>query len=144
MNNVTPSKPCQAKLCQERQLLICRSDQVTIAALGVVALVLLIACNVYWSTWLGAGVDIDRAARLEVPFQVDLDRADWPELTLLPGIGPALAQRIVVSRRDEGRFADIEALLRVKGIGPVRLTRVRPFFVNWRRSANQANGIIDE
>ena len=144
MNNSIPPKSCQAEHCQQRQLLICCSDQITIAGLGVVALILLIACNVYWSTWLGTGVDVDRAARLEVQFQVDLDRADWPELTLLPGIGPALAQRIVMSRHNEGRFADIEALLRVKGIGPVRLERVRPFFVNWRRSANQANGIIEE
>ena len=139
MNNSTQSKPCQ-----ERQLLVCRSDQLTIAGLGVVALVLLITSTVCWSTLLGAGVDIDRAARLEVHFQVDLDQADWPELTLLPGIGPALAQRIVVSRRNDGRFTDIDALLRVKGIGPVRLARVRPYFVDWKRRMNQATGAIAE
>ncbi|MBB73210.1 MAG: hypothetical protein CMJ75_01720 [Planctomycetaceae bacterium] len=136
MNNSTQSAP--------RRLLICRNDQVTIAGLGFVALVLLITCTVCWSTLLGVGVDIDRATPLEVNFQVDLDRADWPELTLLPGIGPALAQRIVVSRRNDGRFVDIDALLRVKGIGPVRLARMRPYLVDWKRRANQSTGINEE
>ncbi|MEE3370705.1 MAG: helix-hairpin-helix domain-containing protein [Planctomycetota bacterium] len=136
MNNSTHSEP--------RQLLICRRDQITIAGLGFVALLLLIAYTACWSTLLGMGVDIDRVTRLEVNFQVDLDRADWPELTLLPGIGPALAQRIVVSRRNDGRFVDIDALLRVKGIGPVRLARMRPYLVDWKRRTDQSSGIIEE
>jgi hypothetical protein len=57
---------------------------------------------------------------LAVP--VDLNRATVEELESLPGIGPELARRIV-----EGRpYASVDALLRVRGIGPARLTAVRP------------------
>lgn len=57
---------------------------------------------------------------LAVP--VDLNRASIEELESLPGIGPALARRIV-----EGRpYASVDALLNVPGIGPARLSAVRP------------------
>nr|WP_276600507.1 MULTISPECIES: helix-hairpin-helix domain-containing protein [unclassified Nannocystis] len=53
---------------------------------------------------------------------VDLNYASAPELESLPGIGPELARRIV-----EGRpYATVDDLNRVRGIGPARLTAVRP------------------
>ncbi|WP_434416380.1 ComEA family DNA-binding protein [Nannocystis pusilla] len=53
---------------------------------------------------------------------VDLNQASASELESLPGIGPELARRIV-----EGRpYATVDDLNRVRGIGPARLTAVRP------------------
>jgi comEA protein len=49
---------------------------------------------------------------------IDINRAGAEELTSLPGIGPALAQRIVAYREQHGPFASIEALQQVSGIGP--------------------------
>jgi len=49
---------------------------------------------------------------------VDLDRADSAALERLPRIGPALAARIVADRRNHGDFGSLEALQRVRGIGP--------------------------
>lgn len=49
---------------------------------------------------------------------VDLDRADSAMLERLPRIGPALAARIVADRRINGDFGSLEALQRVRGIGP--------------------------
>lgn len=57
---------------------------------------------------------------------VNLNRATAAELEVLPGIGPALAARIVASRAEAGRFARIEDLQRVSGIGPALLERLRP------------------
>ena len=39
-------------------------------------------------------------------------------LERLPRIGPALAARIVADRRINGEFGSLEALQRVRGIGP--------------------------
>jgi competence ComEA-like helix-hairpin-helix protein len=49
---------------------------------------------------------------------IDINRAGAEELTSLPGIGPALAQRIVAYREEHGPFPSIEALQQVSGIGP--------------------------
>lgn len=56
---------------------------------------------------------------------VDLNRADTTALQSLPGVGPALARRIVEARR-ETPFSSVDDLLRVRGIGPVLLARLKP------------------
>ncbi len=58
---------------------------------------------------------------------VDLNRADAEALTALPGVGEALARRIVMDRASHGPFRSAEDLLRVPGIGWKRLERLRPF-----------------
>jgi competence ComEA-like helix-hairpin-helix protein len=60
------------------------------------------------------------------PARIDINRASWAELTLLPGIGKTLGQRIVQSRRREGPFAGVEDMQRVKGIGPATVAKLRP------------------
>ena len=55
---------------------------------------------------------------------VDVDRASTSELELLPRVGPALAQRIVSDRDEHGPFGSLEALTRVKGIGPKLVMRL--------------------
>jgi len=47
------------------------------------------------------------------------------ELALLPGVGSVLARRIVEERRVRGHFESVEDLLRVRGIGPVKLAAIR-------------------
>ncbi|MEZ4651138.1 MAG: helix-hairpin-helix domain-containing protein [Candidatus Eisenbacteria bacterium] len=54
-----------------------------------------------------------------------LDLATAEDLTSLPGIGPALAARIVAAR-EEAPFRTVEDLRRVKGIGAKTLERLRP------------------
>lgn len=57
---------------------------------------------------------------------VDVNRAGRDELVTLPGIGPALADRILDHRRRQGLFRTPEDLLDVSGIGPATLERLRP------------------
>jgi len=73
----------------------------------------------------GRRVSGDRGPAL-VPSRIDLDRATAPELERLPGIGPALAARILADRAARGPFGTPEALLRVRGVGPRTLERIRP------------------
>ena len=49
---------------------------------------------------------------------VNINSATIDELILLPGIGPALAQRIADYRSEYGPFGSIKELERVSGIGP--------------------------
>ena len=56
---------------------------------------------------------------------VDVNAATADELATLPGIGPALAERIVRWRQTHGRFGSVDALAGVSGIGPATLERLR-------------------
>lgn len=57
---------------------------------------------------------------------VDVDRADSAALEALPGVGPALARRIVADRATHGPFGSMAGLSRVAGIGPGLEGRLRP------------------
>jgi competence ComEA-like helix-hairpin-helix protein len=57
---------------------------------------------------------------------LDPNLASAAELEALPGIGPALARRIVEDRAANGPFRTPDDLLRVRGIGPRLLDRIRP------------------
>ena len=55
-----------------------------------------------------------------------INRADVHTLTLLPGIGPRLAEAISSERQRLGAFAGPDDLERVAGIGPATVQRLRP------------------
>ena len=74
---------------------------------------------------LSAGLPRVLRPQRKPPSLLDLNRAGAEELQTLPGIGPALAQRILDSRAREGPFRRPEDLLRVRGIGPATLKRFR-------------------
>lgn len=56
---------------------------------------------------------------------VDLNAADATELQTLPGIGPALAERVIAWRETHGPFHSVDELAEVSGIGPATLERIR-------------------
>lgn len=51
---------------------------------------------------------------------LDLNAASASDLDALPGIGPVLAQRIVDWRSENGRFASVDQLREVTGIGEAK------------------------
>lgn len=63
--------------------------------------------------------------RLAQTARLNVNTASAAELELLPGIGPALAGRIVEDRQANGAFGSVDDLDRVKGIGPKTLDRIR-------------------
>ena len=56
---------------------------------------------------------------------LNLNTADTETLQALPGIGPALAERIVAYRLEHGPFQTVEDLRQVPGIGTKRWERIR-------------------
>ena len=56
---------------------------------------------------------------------ININTASASELEKLPGIGPALAQRIVEHRDSHGPFASVDALTDVPGIGKAKLEGLR-------------------
>lgn len=56
---------------------------------------------------------------------INLNTATAAELELLPGVGPAVAQRIIDHRAAHGPFKRVEDLDNVKGIGPRTLDKLR-------------------
>jgi competence protein ComEA len=56
---------------------------------------------------------------------LDLNLATVDDLDGLPGIGPVLAQRIVDWRTEHGRFASVDQLQEVSGIGSAKYSTLK-------------------
>lgn len=61
--------------------------------------------------------------------RIDLNSATVEQLTLLPGIGETLAQRIITYRETVGPFRQPEDLLKVKGIGRDCLSEIQNYIM---------------
>jgi competence protein ComEA len=121
-----------------RWTLLRAAEQVTVATCLLVALVAMAAWWFAKGGHRGELIEIDRAEPLDPQFLVDINAADWPELTLLPEVGETLAKRIVASREAHGPFVDHRDLMRVEGIGPRTLEAVSPYLLPMPDAANVA------
>ncbi len=59
--------------------------------------------------------------------RIDINTATKQELISLPGIGEAMAERIIHYREDNGKFTSLNDLVKVKGIGKKKLEQITPF-----------------
>jgi competence protein ComEA len=66
------------------------------------------------------------SARASPEGPVILNTATIDDLERLPGIGPKRAKAILDQRARQGRFRQIEDLMKVKGIGRTTIKRLRP------------------
>ena len=72
--------------------------------------------------------------------QIDVNAADLADLQMLPGIGPALADRIITDRDTRGPFDDAADLARVRGVGDRTVLNLEPYLAF---NATPANGRLD-
>jgi competence ComEA-like helix-hairpin-helix protein len=59
--------------------------------------------------------------------QVNINSASVEQLSLLPRIGPSVAQRIVDFRKENGPFKSVDDLMLVRGIGEKSLAGIRAY-----------------
>ena len=57
---------------------------------------------------------------------ININLASATQLEQLPGVGPATAKAIVAYREKYGAFNTVEDLLKVRGIGPAKLSEILP------------------
>ena len=62
-------------------------------------------------------------------YKVNINQADETVLISIPGIGPALARRIIDYRNTHGPFSGIDDLKKVKGIGPQKFEKMKEFII---------------
>jgi competence protein ComEA len=129
--------PSSPRVARTRALLRA-ADQATVAVLVGCCFLTILLHGCWQATFRQQQIDFDHAPPLRVDFQIDVNAADWPEFTVLPGIGETLARRIVTHRQRNGPFRTVDQLAEVKGIGPKTLRRIRPF-LHVATSSNAAN-----
>ncbi len=58
---------------------------------------------------------------------VSLNTGSEAQLETLPGVGPSTAQKILDYRQEHGGFSSVEEITAVKGIGPKKFEKMKPF-----------------
>lgn len=72
----------------------------------------------------GVGASAPAAAQAQT---INVNRASVDELSQLPGVGPALAQRIIDFREQHGPFTSLDDLDAVSGVGPSLLAKLEAY-----------------
>jgi competence protein ComEA len=88
--------------------------------------VLTIVAGLIFYQWSSSELPVKEGAAF---VRVDVNSADEATLSLLPGVGPAMAGRIIEDRAANGPFREVGDLERVKGIGPKLMERLRSHVV---------------
>ena len=66
------------------------------------------------------------AEAVEQAAKVSLNAGSAMDLQALPGIGEVTAERIIAFRDQNGPFASVDDLIKVKGVGAKTLEKLRP------------------
>lgn len=56
---------------------------------------------------------------------IRLNQATAEQLQALPGVGPALSERIIEYRTENGPFSSVDQLTLVKGVGQAKLAKFK-------------------
>jgi len=107
--------------------LVARAEQVVL-----IVLALAVVAGVAWRAidhWRIGAEPLEVVPPPDGPtYRVNVNAADWVMLALVPGIGEKSAKKIVAARESRGgRFASLDNLREVDGIGEKTLAKLRPY-----------------
>lgn len=86
---------------------------------------------------LGSEAEFSTAAFSGTSSLVNLNTAGQAELETLPGIGPALASRIIQYRVENGQFSEIEDVMKVSGIAEGKFEQIKYLItVDWLENSH--------
>ena len=70
-----------------------------------------------------------KSNKLSSPTQgtVNLNTASIVELQKIPGVGPAMAEKLLQFRNENGGFKSVDDLLQIPGIGDKKFAKMQPF-----------------
>ena len=66
--------------------------------------------------------------------KININSASEIELTKIPGVGPALAKRIIEFREQHGPFRRLEDIMKVRGIGEKSYQKMRAYITVEKRA----------
>ncbi len=87
--------------------------------------VLLMMINFFLQPLQYATAQTARASDQVTAPVINVNAAGIDELQAIRGIGPALAERIVMHRESNGKYKSLEDLKQVKGIGDAKLEKMK-------------------
>jgi competence protein ComEA len=96
------------------------------ACCGALGIVVGLGAAVPW-VFAAESVAAPRAQTAVKAQPIDINAATAADLVSVPGIGEAMAKRIVEFREETGPFQRLEDLLKIKGIGEKSFERRRPY-----------------
>jgi competence protein ComEA len=123
-----PAVDAQSKRSVVRSWLWLRDHDQTFVAVFVALFLVIVGANwVKLSGWRAVPLEVDRLPARRFDFRIDINQASWVEWSQIEEIGEVTARKIIEDREANGPFRNVSDLLRVKGIGPKTLERMRPF-----------------
>jgi competence protein ComEA len=96
-----------------------RRNEMRRATAGILTLIVALACAQF------VAAQTTTAAKAPATV-VNVNTASADQLDALPGIGPALAARIIEYRQKNGAFKKLEDLMNVRGIGEKNFLKLKP------------------
>ena len=87
--------------------------------------------SAYTSENMGDNIEQNNTTTKKEGAKVNINTAGVEELDQLPGIGPAIAQRIIDYRNEHGEFKKVEDVQEVKGIGDAKYSEIKDSITVW-------------
>ena len=99
--------------------------------------VLRVLCLLSLVLFLSAAVNANKKKPPVRP--VNINTATSEELQLVPGIGPATAQKILQMRKSYGPFKSVDDLLAIRGLGEKRLDKMRKYLTVGKTNSSKVD-----